>query len=58
MKNKDNIMTTGRYYIDNPMDYKGIWNNVFSNNNSIYIEIGMGKRRFYCGECKIPILII
>ena len=24
VKNKDNIMAMGRYYIDNPMDYKGI----------------------------------
>ena len=36
VKNKDNIMATGRYYIDNPMDYKGIWNNVFSNNNPTF----------------------
>ena len=52
VKNKDNIMTTGRYYIDNPMDYKGIWNNVFSNNNSIYIEIGMGKGDFIVENAK------
>lgn len=52
VKNKDNIMTTGRYYIDNPMDYKGIWNNVFFNNNSIYIEIGMGKGDFIVENAK------
>lgn len=52
VKNKDNIMATGRYYIDNPMDYKGIWNNVFSNNNPIYIEIGMGKGDFIVENAK------
>lgn len=52
VKNKDNIMAMGRYYIDNPMDYKGIWNNVFSNNNPIYIEIGMGKGDFIVENAK------
>ena len=52
VKNKDNIMAMGRYYIDNPMDYKGIWNNVFSNNNPIYIEIGMGKGDFIVENVK------
>lgn len=52
VKNKDNIMATGRYYIDNPMDYNGIWNNVFSNNNPIYIEIGMGKGDFIVENAK------
>lgn len=52
VKNKDNIMAMGRYYIDNPMDYKGIWNDVFSNNNPIYIEIGMGKGDFIVENAK------
>ena len=34
------------------MDYKGIWNNVFSNNNPIYIEIGMGKGDFIVENAK------
>lgn len=36
----------GKYYIDNPSDYKGSWHKLFKNNNPIYIEIGMGKGKF------------
>ena len=40
------IIKEGVYYIDNPKEYKGNWNQVFGNNNPIYIEIGMGKGDF------------
>lgn len=30
----------------NPLDYKGKWNELFGNNNPIYLEIGMGKGKF------------
>lgn len=36
----------GKYFIDNPKDYRGKWNKLFNNNNPIYIEIGMGKGNF------------
>lgn len=36
----------GKYFINNPSDYKGRWNELFKNNNPIYIEIGMGKGNF------------
>ena len=36
----------GKYFINNPSDYKGRWNELFKNNNLIYIEIGMGKGNF------------
>lgn len=36
----------GKYFIDNPKDYRGKWNKLFDNNNPIYIEIGMGKGNF------------
>ena len=52
VKNKDNIMATGRYYIDNPMDYKGIWNNVFFFIFFIYIEIVMGLGGFIVENAK------
>jgi len=39
-------MAGGIYYIENPKEYKGCWNKVFSNNNPICIEIGMGKGDF------------
>ena len=32
--------------INTPEDYKGKWNEEFSNNNPIHIEIGMGKGNF------------
>lgn len=34
------------YVILNPSDYKGKYNELFNNNNPIYIEIGMGKGTF------------
>ena len=42
---KDKILSS-RYNIDNPFDNINNWNNVFNNNNPIYIEIGMGKGKF------------
>ena len=46
VKNAKEIMKTGKYYIDNPVEYKGRWNKLFNNDNPIYIEIGMGKGDF------------
>ena len=46
VKGAKDIIVNGKYYIDNPYDYKGRWNNYFNNNNPIYIEIGMGKGDF------------
>ena len=46
VKNAKEIMAGGIYYIENPKEYKGCWNKVFSNNNPICIEIGMGKGDF------------
>lgn len=36
----------GKYFINNPSEYKEKWNKLFNNNNPIYIEIGMGKGKF------------
>ena len=33
-------------FIQSPEEYKGEWNNFFSNNNPIYLEIGSGKGNF------------
>ena len=46
IKNKEEILNNSKYIILNPKEYKGKWNNVFKNNNPIYIEIGMGKGKF------------
>ena len=36
----------------NPKDYKGKWLSLFSNNNPIYLEIGMGKGKFLLEHAK------
>ena len=36
----------GKYFINNPNEYRGRWKKLFGNNNPIYIEIGMGKGKF------------
>ena len=36
----------GKYFINNPNEYKGKWHKLFNNNNPVYIEIGMGKGNF------------
>lgn len=46
VKNKDEIMNNSSYLIKNYFDYKGKWNDLFGNDNPIYIEIGMGKGQF------------
>ena len=46
VKKKQEIMNNSKYCIQNPVDYKGKWNELFNNNNPIYIEIGMGKGQF------------
>ena len=43
------------YVILNPSDYKGKYNELFNNNNPIYIEIGMGKGTYiYENALKYP----
>ena len=46
VKGANDIIIKGKYYVDNPYQYKGVWNKYFKNNNPIYIEIGMGKGDF------------
>lgn len=46
VKNAKEIMIAGKYYIDNPKEYKGCWSKLFDNDNPIFIEIGMGKGDF------------
>ena len=42
---RETIAASG-FTIDNPLEYKGRWHELFQNNNPIYIEVGMGKGRF------------
>ena len=46
LKNSKDIMNNSKNYIANPVDLKGKWKNEFGNDNSICIEIGMGKGKF------------
>ncbi|HHT38598.1 MAG TPA: tRNA (guanosine(46)-N7)-methyltransferase TrmB [Mollicutes bacterium] len=46
VKKADDIIASSSYFINNPSDYIGKWNELFGNNNPLYIEIGMGKGNF------------
>lgn len=46
VKGSRETIAESRYTIDSPESYKGKWNEVFNNNNPIYIEVGMGKGKF------------
>ncbi len=46
VKNKEEILNNSSYLVKNPEEYIGKWKTLFSNNNPIYIEIGMGKGKF------------
>ena len=46
IKNKEEIITSSEYIVGSYKDYKGKWQDLFGNNNPIYIEIGMGMGKF------------
>lgn len=46
VKGADLTIKEGKYYLDNPKEYKGLWSKYFKNNNPINVEIGMGKGKF------------
>ena len=52
VKNKEEIITSSKYFVNNPENYIGKWNTYFQNNNPIYIEIGMGKGQFIIKNAK------
>ena len=52
VKNKEIIINNSRYIILNPEHYLGLWQDIFGNDNPIYIEIGMGKGDFILGNAK------
>lgn len=52
VKNKEEILNSSKYLIQNPKDYIGKWNTVFNNDNPIHIEIGMGKGKFIIENAK------
>ena len=46
------VMLENEYVFTEPAGMKGKWNEVFGNDNPIYIEIGMGKGRFITEHAK------
>ena len=46
VKNKDEILNSSSYLVKDAESNIGNWNNLFGNDNPIYIEIGMGKGKF------------
>ena len=52
VKNADTIVKDSEYVINEPNKYKGKYNEVFNNDNPIYLEIGMGKGDFIIGKAK------
>lgn len=52
IKNQNEIITSSKYYIDNPTDYKGKLHTLFNNDNPIRLEIGIGKGDFIVGMAK------
>lgn len=46
VKNASSIIVEGKYFINNPNEFRGKFSSLFGNNNPIYIEIGMGKGDF------------
>lgn len=52
VKNAKEILNNSDYYINSTKYPKGIWNNLFKNDNPIMLEIGMGKGDFLIGMAK------
>lgn len=46
VKNKEEIISNSKFVVKNYFEYIGRWNELFGNDNPIYIEIGMGKGKF------------
>ena len=46
VKNAKELVSSNRYVINNPEEFKGKYKKVFSNSNPIHLEIGMGKGNF------------
>ena len=46
VKDASLILDNSNYVIKNPSKHKGMWKNVFNNNNPICLELGMGRGSF------------
>lgn len=52
VKNAKERVEASEYFVCNPKDNIGRWQEVFKNENSIHIEIGMGKGKFIINMAK------
>lgn len=52
VKNADVILKSSSYFVEDPMNYKGIIKKLFKNENPIHLEIGTGKGNFLIGMAK------
>lgn len=51
VKNKNEIINSCEYNVNNPYEFKGKWNSVFNNDNKkLCLEIGTGKGNFIIGN--------
>ena len=50
VKNKDEILNGSKYLVKDYESNIGKWNELFGNDNPIFIEIGMGKGQFIIGN--------
>ncbi len=42
----DSVISAHSLAVNEPKEYKGLWQNVFENDNPVHVEIGMGKGQF------------
>lgn len=52
VKGATEVVELSSYVVHDYLDHKGLWNQVFENNNPIHIEIGMGKGKFLIENAK------
>lgn len=52
VKDAKEIVQKSDYFIENPQEKKGKWQEIFGNSNPIHIEIGMGKGKFIINMAK------
>ena len=52
IKGSEEIVSNSKIVIQNPLAYKGKWNQIFNNKNKIYLEIGIGKGIFIINHAK------
>ena len=46
IKGSEEIIATSSYVVQQPLLQKGKWQQLFDNQNPVYLEIGMGKGKF------------